>query len=1040
MPLLGCRLGRNSRPFRDARTLLFTITLLSAWIPLSSGSSQAQPIPVLRDLKISGSNCILGISPGQIVQRLDPFEPSPIWRDWLYVYGTNEVVSVSDSVSGQDARFYRGTFDHSVFSVNAVGYVRRTLNLGTNFVANPLVASNNELNRLWGTVPSGIHVWLWSMGRGWSVATYDDMIGGWDPMSIGQTELRPGQGVMVTSPLSKPFDQFFVGEVPQGSDAIPLTTVLIPGANLVSSQAPVTYLLNFPAVEGDRIRTWDAWTQAFITSVFSGGAWDVAPRIRPGECFWLETSTGRGWQQSFTASNWGQWTGDRPVVTQGPTDQNVGLGSSVSLSVSVTGGQPMAFQWTRNGGRIANATAYRLEIASFSEADQGDYTVVVTNADGIAVSSAAKLALSPVAQIVSQPRSVTSPAGSNVSFDVSADSSTPLSYQWRKDTLALAGQTNAILQLTNVQAPNSGAYDVVVLNAGGSVISSAAVLTVLVPPKILEEPQPIMTADGGVAQFTVVATGTAPLSYQWRKDNLALAGQTNSILLLTNVQASDSGLYDAVVSNEIGSAISSKASLALVALPDVTSPEPAIVSLGGSVQFSVIARGSPPLSYQWRKDDAPLAGQTNASLLLTNVQASDAGWFDVVVSNAGGSVISLKALLTVLIPPNIVEQPQPVIASVGGSAQFSVAAMGSPHLFYQWRKDTLALAGQTNATLVLANVQALDAGRYDVVLSNDAGSVISSSARLEVIPIQPSSPLQLSISWVGGMPLLSVSGQSGSTCTIQYAATLGPNATWTALTNLALTAGAASSPDWSSTGTTGGAPARFYRAELGNRGENTEPAPTSLAGAVLDLNAPGQGYERLTFGSNGTVTSDAYTPSNATGTYTYTRGPAGDSSTVVITFPNSDNYHLTLTFADSAHGTWSGSQFFDGASHPAPSGSSFTIQNASGASHSGGAPADIAGKTVTFRGTGVGAERLTFAVNGNSVTTDALTPPANAGTYAYAVQSPTSASLSLTFPNGDQHDLLLIFVTATSGSWSGTQFFDGAAHPVPIGFTFSLDQ
>lgn len=112
-----------------------------------------------------------------------------------------------------------------------------------------------------------------------------------------------------------------------------------------------------------------------------------------------------------------------------------------------------------------------------------------------------------------------------------------------------------------------------------------------------------------------------------------------------------------------------------------------------------------------------------------------------------------------------------------------------------------------------------------------------------------------------------------------------------------------------------------------NNGGGSTNAPTALAGKAIDFTATGQGNERLTFAATGNqVTSDAVNPPNNVGTYTYTAGANGAPSTLVVNFPNGDNYNLTMTFTDATHGTWAGTQHFDNADHPVPANSSFTIQ------------------------------------------------------------------------------------------------------------------
>ena len=169
--------------------------------------------------------------------------------------------------------------------------------------------------------------------------------------------------------------------------------------------------------------------------------------------------------------------------------------------------------------------------------------------------------------ITVQPQDQTAVAGTTATFTVEATGTTPLAYQWRRYTNAtqfspLAGETNATLILTNVE-PSSLRYGVVVSNAEGSVTSRLARLTVMVPPALVSQPGDLSVELGGRATNQVVATGTAPLAYQWRRNNSALPGRTQSSIVFTNVQPADTGDYTVVVTNAVGSVTSQVARLDL---------------------------------------------------------------------------------------------------------------------------------------------------------------------------------------------------------------------------------------------------------------------------------------------------------------------------------------------------------------------------------------------------------------------------------------------------------------------------------------------
>jgi hypothetical protein len=152
-----------------------------------------------------------------------------------------------------------------------------------------------------------------------------------------------------------------------------------------------------------------------------------------------------------------------------------------------------------------------------------------------------------------------------------------------------------------------------------------------------------------------------------------------------------------------------------------------------NVTFSVSAMGAGSLEYQWRFDGTPIAYATNATLLLTNVQPTQAGSYSVAVFNLGGAVLSASAYLTVLMPATITQQPQPQAVQPGANATFSVAATGQPPLRFQWRFNGGNMPEATNSTLLLTNVQPGDDGLYSVVVTDAIGSITSASVRLTVL-------------------------------------------------------------------------------------------------------------------------------------------------------------------------------------------------------------------------------------------------------------------------------------------------------------------
>jgi hypothetical protein len=296
-------------------------------------------------------------------------------------------------------------------------------------------------------------------------------------------------------------------------------------------------------------------------------------------------------------------------------------------------------------------------------------------------------------------------------------------------------------------------FDVVLVNSGGTVTSNPATLTVqasVVAPTLTTQPASQTVAVGQTATFSVTASGTAPLTYQWRKNGSAITGATGASYTTPATVASDSGsLFTVVVSNSAGSATSNAASLTVVTttpLTITTQPQSRTVTAGQSATFSVVATGTAPITYQWRRNEESISGATGASYTTPATVASDSGSrFSVVVRNGSGSVTSNSATLTVLSPPRITTQPQSRTVTAGQSATFSVVATGTAPITYQWRKNGSAIAGATGASYTTPATTFADNGsRFDVVVVNSVGTITSNAATLTVqsppqITTQPTS-------------------------------------------------------------------------------------------------------------------------------------------------------------------------------------------------------------------------------------------------------------------------------------------------------------
>src|SRR5262245_34088935 len=189
--------------------------------------------------------------------------------------------------------------------------------------------------------------------------------------------------------------------------------------------------------------------------------------------------------------------------------------------------------------------------------------------------------------------------------------------------------------------------------------------------------------------------------------------------------------------------------LAAVALVGCTSvlAQPVILSppqhstnvVGSTANFSVVATGAPPLQYQWRfganfAGFGPLFGETNASLLLTNVKLGG-GHCDVIVYNSEGSVTSVYARLTVRLAPVFNVHPLSQTVTQGARVTLFAESKSSGATNYQWQWNGRSISGQRSNEMSIGNVRLSDEGEYACVVFDGFARATSAVARLTVIPL-----------------------------------------------------------------------------------------------------------------------------------------------------------------------------------------------------------------------------------------------------------------------------------------------------------------
>lgn len=404
----------------------------------------------------------------------------------------------------------------------------------------------------------------------------------------------------------------------QGRGNEPVTVIVVQNTTPATASATSTVctgssitLTATGAGAGENYRWYDAPTGG--TLLGTGASINVTATLPAGlKTFYVEKyNTNLACPASTRRATNAVQVNTIPVINNHPPSGTQCINGTLSLTVNNTGTPTPSYQWKFYGANIAGATSATYTKTNFQAANEGQYTVEISNSCGSVTSNIALITAVDVATITNQPENRTACTGTNTTITGLATIGTATGYQWQKfngstwtnvtNGAKYTGATSSVLGLTGLVAGDAGAYRVVVSGPCNTTNSSGAILTVN-ETLITTQPPNSGVCLGGTIQVPVVPGGTGPFGYQWQKKNGAIynnvSGQTSDKLTIIGATAGDGGTYRVVITGSCGTINSADMVLTINPIPGPPTA-PNVARCGNGSLSSTATSASPSPTFRW---------------------------------------------------------------------------------------------------------------------------------------------------------------------------------------------------------------------------------------------------------------------------------------------------------------------------------------------------------------------------------------------------------------------------------------------------------
>ena len=450
-----------------------------------------------------------------------------------------------------------------------------------------------------------------------------------------------------------------------------------------------------------------------------------------------------------------------PLLMAHPRSQTLLPGASPAFRPLVAGDSPLSYRWLYNGAPLAGATNASLLISNAQAANAGSYSVVVSNSTGSATSRPALLRVNTNVHPVLFADSFGTDSSTNWSLywgaaNSLADFTTNWAFDYSTTACTFSSVTNLIPPAPNSPDDRTRAVRFTVNNND----AAAATAAVNLYPKgrsfsnnfalkfdlWINYPGNANGAGSiGSTEYGIFGLNHLGTQVNWAAPS---ASSSDGVWFALNGEGGTADDYRAYAGNLAGTQTDLTAA-GTSGLTASNNTATIFQNLFPTTRFETA--GAPGKNWVevelrqtnnvlvWMLDGTVVAQRANASTFTNgNIMIGFMDTFSSIANPAKDAFVLFANLRVedlsspALLAPAITTQPTAQAASAGGTATFTVGASGSAPLGYQWRLNGTNLAGATASALSLNNVQAANAGSYDVIVSNDAGLAASAPATLAV--------------------------------------------------------------------------------------------------------------------------------------------------------------------------------------------------------------------------------------------------------------------------------------------------------------------